>query len=141
MFSIELEIEEVAPTWDLEKYAFSGFLKHSVESFGYDGDVNSFAYVIKIEENVVGVLMAKTFYGGLHIKQLYLEKELRGHGYGTALMEKALRKGKELGCSFAYLETLNFQALGFYQKLGFHLEFTREGYNHEVSMHYLRKTL
>ena len=85
--------------------------------------------------------MGKSFYGGLHIKHLFLDRTLRGKGLGTALMKKAFERGYELGCRFAYVETLSFQALGFYQKLGFTLDYTREGYNRGVSMHYLHKDL
>lgn len=141
MLTTKCVIEEVEPSYELEKYAYGGFLRHSVETFGYDGDVNSFGFAVKEEGKVVGIIMAKTFYGGLHIKHLFLEKEIRGKGYGTTLMEKAMKRGKDLGCSFAYLETLNIQAQGFYEKLGFTLEFTREGYNQGVAMHYLRKPL
>lgn len=141
MFTTACVIEEVEPTWELEKYGYGGFLRHSVETFGFDGDVNSFAYVVKEEGKTLGVILAKTFYGALHIKQLFLEKKLRGKGYGTRLMDKAMKRGKELGCSFVHLETMNFQALEFYRKLGFILEYTREGYHQGVSMHYLRKPL
>lgn len=41
--------------------------------------------------------MAKTFYGGLYTKHLFLENEVRGKGYGTALMEKVMKRGEELG--------------------------------------------
>lgn len=141
MFKTQYVIEEVEPTWELEKYAYGGFLRQSNETFGSDGDFNSFAYAVKEEEKTIGVIMAKTFYGALHIRQLFLEKKLRGKGYGTLLMDKAMKGGKKFGCSFAHLETMNFQALAFYQKLGFSLEFTREGYHQGVSMHYLRKKL
>ena len=56
-------------------------------------------------------------------------------------MKNALKYGKENKCPFAFVETMSFQALDFYQKLGFQLEYTRTGYAHGTSFHYLRKDL
>lgn len=135
------EIIEEEPSWELEKKSYDGFLQHSVEMLGYDGDVSHFSFVYRSEGKLLGHLVGKSFYGGLHIKHLFLDRTIRGKGLGTALMKKAFERGKELGCRFAYVETLSFQALGFYQKLGFTLDYTRKGYNHGVSMHYLHREL
>lgn len=55
----------------------------------------------------------------------------------TALLgEKA-----DKACPFAFVETMSFQALDFYRKMGFELEFTRSGYKHGTAFHYLRKLL
>lgn len=141
MECLALKITEEEPSWELEKKAYEGFLQHSVETLGYDGDVSHFSFVYRNEGKLLGQLVGKSFYGGLHIKHLFLDRTMRGKGLGAALVKKALERGKELGCRFAYLETLSFQALGFYEKLGFTLDYTREGYNRGVSMHYLHKKL
>jgi len=52
-----------------------------------------------------------------------------------------LRYGKEYGCSFAFVETMNFQASEFYQKLGFQIELKRDGYAGDRCFYYLRKDL
>lgn len=141
MECLALEIEEEEPSWDLEKKSYQGFLQHSLETFGYNGDVSEFAFVCRSEGNLLGHITGKSFYGGLHIKLLIVNQTMRGKGLGTALMNKAFQRGRELDCHFTYLETLNFQALDFYKKLGFVLDYTRTGYNHGVSMHYLSKEL
>ncbi len=56
-------------------------------------------------------------------------------------MEYALEFGKKRGCQFAFVETMSFQALEFYQKNGFAIDFSREGYARNTSFHYLRKDL
>lgn len=60
---------------------------------------------------------------------------------GVRLMECALKYGSDKACPFAFVETMSFQALGFYRKMGFELEFTRSGYKHGTSFHYLQKLL
>jgi ribosomal protein S18 acetylase RimI-like enzyme len=56
-------------------------------------------------------------------------------------MESALKYGRGNKCLFAFVETMSFQALDFYRKVGFELEFTRSGYKHRTLFHYLRKAL
>lgn len=82
-----------------------------------------------------------TILGALHIKNVYVEDAYRNNGLGTRLMECALQYGRDHQCPFAFVETMSFQALGFYQKNGFQLEFTRPGYAHGVSFHYLKKMI
>ncbi len=65
----------------------------------------------------------------------------RCQGLGTELMEVAFKFGRENKCPFAFVETMSFQALGFYQKNEFQLDFTRSGYSHGTSFHYLQKKL
>lgn len=141
MDCLTLEIQEEELTWNLEKNAYDGFLQHSVETLGYNGDVSTFAFTYREEEKLLGLVSGKSFFGGFYIKNLIIDRSMRRKGLGTALMNKAIERGKMLGCKFAYLETLSFQALGFYEKLGFSLEYTRKGYNQDVSMHYLAKKL
>jgi ribosomal protein S18 acetylase RimI-like enzyme len=57
------------------------------------------------------------------------------------LIEHALRYGKEQGCSFAFVETMNFWAPEFYQKLGFQIELKRDGYVGDSYLYYLSKEL
>ena len=70
---------------------------------------------------------------------LYVAEHARGSGLGTALMEQAFSFGKSHNHAFAFVETMSFQALEFYQKMGFFLEYTRTEYAHNASAHYLRK--
>lgn len=49
--------------------------------------------------------------------------------------------GRSNKCPFAFVATMSFQAREFYEKIGFTLEFTRSGYKHGTSFHYLRKEL
>ncbi len=141
MSCIPLDIVEEEPTDALKKVIIQGLIQHSVETTGYDGDLTSFAFTLRNNGEFCGAIVSKALWGALHIRHLFISPDCRGQGMGRTLMEKAFERGKELHCHFAYVETLSFQALGFYQKLGFDLEFTRPGYDKGVSFHYLRKEL
>lgn len=50
---------------------------------------------------------------------MYVDESLRGLGYGRRLMDEAERMARDKQCDFIKLDTLGFQALDFYTKLGF----------------------
>ena len=56
-------------------------------------------------------------------------------------MESVFEYGKQQDCQFVFVETMNFQAPEFYQKLGFRIELQRDGYKNGTSFYYLRKDL
>jgi GNAT superfamily N-acetyltransferase len=68
---------------------------------------------------IVGGLVGKTHWGWLFISHLWVLDALRGQGYGRQLMLKAEQTAKERGCDRSYLDTFSFQALGFYERLGY----------------------
>ena len=49
--------------------------------------------------------------------------------------------GKEKEYLFATVNIMDWEALGFYQKLGYEIEFQRMGYLNESTMYFLRKSL
>ncbi len=93
------------------------------------------------KQNVVGGATGVTFYGSLYVDMLWVDKSLRHQGWGTKLIYEAEKIGRERGSSFATLNTMDWEALPFYQKLGYSIEFTREGYEKGSKMLMLRKNL
>ena len=49
--------------------------------------------------------------------------------------------GKEKGCTFATVNTMDWEALGFYKRQGFTIEFERHGFKKESVFYFLRKPL
>ena len=90
---------------------------------------------------VLGGASGTIFYGSLYVDMLWLKKELRGQGLGKKLMMEAEKIGRERQCTFVTLNTMDWEALSFYQKLGYQIEFVREGYTNESKMYMLRKIL
>lgn len=68
---------------------------------------------------VVGGLLGATYLGWLQVHSVWLPDSLRGRGHGTELMALAEAEALRRGCKRAFLETLSFQALPFYEKLGY----------------------
>ncbi len=55
----------------------------------------------------------------MEVQYLFVEEQLRKLGYGKKLLYAAEKIAKEKACDFIKLDTLSFQALDFYKKLGF----------------------
>jgi ribosomal protein S18 acetylase RimI-like enzyme len=134
-----ITIRQQPMTEDLKKEIYEGFKHHAVTMTGYNELSDPIAFVANNNNLFAGAIVVQLFWGALHIKNLYIDTSYRHKGLGTRLMEYAFNFGYEKKCSFAFTETMSFQALEFYKKVGFQLEFTRSGYSHGTSFHYLKK--
>lgn len=105
-------------------------------------DVRSLCVFIRDDEGrVVGGVTAKTYWEYLEIQFLWVHEHHRDTGLGSELMVAAEAEAARRGCKHAFLDTLSFQALGFYTKLGY-AEFGRlSGFSGRHERHFLRKTL
>lgn len=68
---------------------------------------------------IIGGLTARTYWQYLDIAFLWVDEKYRGEGYATLLMKAAEDEARRRGCEHVFLDTLSFQALGFYLKLGY----------------------
>ncbi len=101
-----------------------------------------FAFFVRDESgNILGGCSGDNMYGCLFVGNLWITEKLRGKGYGTALMKAAEKHGKESHCHFMAVNTMDWEALDFYKKLGFHVEFERHGFDKNSIFYFLRKSL
>jgi GNAT superfamily N-acetyltransferase len=77
--------------------------------------------IVTIEEDgaVVGGLWGRTAYDWLFVELLFVPEGLRRQGLGAALMTAAEDEARSRGCHSAWLDTFEFQARGFYERLGY----------------------
>jgi len=66
---------------------------------------------------LVGGLLGQTYWGWLHLDILWLDDSVHRLGYGSRMLAAA--EAVRRGCRHARLDTLSFQALDFYLKLGY----------------------
>jgi len=124
---------------DLQRKIYEGFSEHARTAVGSDGNMEDITFTARRDDNLLGAVHGKTFWGALHIKYLYVAPDVRGKGIGKALMNRVFEKGIKMGCRFAFVETMNFQAVDFYKFLGFEEDFVRTGYDKGTTFHYLKK--
>ncbi len=137
-----LTILQLPFTPELRKQIHDSLGKHAIASTGIDGLAQApVCLQLNQEGSVLGWLVIQLFWGQLHIKNLVIQERERSKGYGTLLMNQAFEYGITHGCTFAFVETMSFQAPRFYEKLGFTIDFVRHGYAQGTSFYYLCKKL
>lgn len=72
------------------------------------------------------------------LQDVDLNEIVRVFSFPWTSSEKIARERK---CTFATVNTMDWEALPFYQKLGYSIEFVREGYDKASKMYLLRKEL
>jgi GNAT superfamily N-acetyltransferase len=92
--------------------------RHNAARTGYR-DAAPLAFAAEVEAQLVGVVAGFTWGGNCELRQLWVREDLRGQGLGKRLMNEAVDEARARGCAQILLATYDFQAPGFYTKLGF----------------------
>lgn len=120
---------------------FTGINEQSKQAKGMQ-PMRTFSIAIKdASDTIVGGANGLVYYGCLYVDMLWIDKALRNHGWGSKLMHEAEAIGREQSATFATVNTMDWEALPFYEKLGYEIEFIREGYEKESKLYMLRKPL
>jgi ribosomal protein S18 acetylase RimI-like enzyme len=90
-------------------------------------------------EHIAGGLLGYTHWRWLFVQNLWVAESLRGTGHGRRLLELAELEAGRRGCEHAYLDTFDFQARGFYEKLGYELFGQLEDYPPGHTKYFLHK--
>lgn len=106
------------------------------------GRMTPFSFFMKdLKNHILGGAVGYTMYGLLYVDMLWVDTKFRGNGWGSKLLAAAENLGKKRNCTFACLVTMSWQALPMYQKLGYRIEYTKEGFENNTKMYCLRKSL
>lgn len=90
---------------------------------------------------VVGGLWGHTGYEWLFTQLLVVPAALRGRGIGTEIMRMAEHEAVQRGCHGAWLDTFEFQARGFYERLGYECFGALPNYPTGFSRFFMKKAL
>jgi GNAT superfamily N-acetyltransferase len=91
--------------------------------------------------NVVGGVLGHTKWQWLYVATLWVADAVRGQGWGSKLMDAAEELARSRGCAHVSLDTFEYQARPFYEKRGYTLFGTLEGYPPGYRQFYLTKSL
>lgn len=105
--------------------------------------VSSLAFFIRDDSNnIIAGCNCFMIYGSIYTDQLWVHPEHRKLGLGKKLIESVHDYGKSNGCTTASLTTMSFQnAISFYQKLGYNIDFEMPGYADGALRLFLSKKL
>lgn len=93
------------------------------------------------DDRVVGGLLGEIRWRWLYVSKLWVSEAHRGAGAGTRLMAAAESRARERDCVGVYLDTFEYQARPFYERLGYELYGTLEGFPPGYRQYYLAKRL
>jgi len=93
------------------------------------------------EGRIVGGLWGRTVFGWLFVELLFVPDALRSRGLGTELVQRAEREAMARSCHDVWLDTFQFQARGFYERLGYHCFGTLDDYPAGFSRFFMTKRL
>jgi ribosomal protein S18 acetylase RimI-like enzyme len=82
-------------------------------------DPQPFSLAVREGETIVGGINAIVQWDVIFIEHVWVSDGLRGRGLGRDLMARAEAEGVRLGAVKAILDTNDWQAPGFYAKLGY----------------------
>jgi GNAT superfamily N-acetyltransferase len=88
---------------------------------------------------IVGGLLGHIRWRWLYVAKLWIDAAHRGAGHGLELMAAAESHARSRGCIGAYLDTFEYQARPFYEKLGYTVFGTLEGYPPDYRQYHLAK--
>ena len=93
------------------------------------------------EAGMVGGLWGRTAYDWLFVELLFVPESLRGGGLGSELMKRAEDEALARGCHSAWLDTFEFQARGFYERLGYTCFGELPNYPADSARYFMKKPL
>ncbi|HYM36517.1 MAG TPA: GNAT family N-acetyltransferase [Steroidobacteraceae bacterium] len=116
---MKLELTETLNAADLESIQ-RGLTTHAMEMDIEPRNVASLYVAIRDSNGLlVGGLTAVTVWRWLHVKELWISEQLRSQGWGKKMMKAAESEARRRDCQHALLDTFDFQARPFYEKLGY----------------------
>lgn len=121
------------------------FIGEAFEAYAADNDIlcdyEDFCFVAKEGEKILGAVTGHAYYNEVHVGDLIVVNECRGKDVGTKLMLAVEEEFRGKGRENINLSTYEFQALGFYKKLGYEVEFIRPNSIPKLTKYFLRKKL
>ena len=102
------------------------------------------ALAVKLSDengDIIAGAAGRTFGDWLMINTLWVAESLRGQDVGSKLLTKMELAAQARGCNKALLDTLNFQAMPFYEKHGYQVQWTQQGYPKTGCKYYMVKQL
>ena len=135
---MEYHIKIIDPTNEEErKFLFDRLMEFNLPFLGKNQERKVILGVDDEENQRVAGLAATISYGTMYIERLWVAQGVRGMGIGSKLMGQAERIARHSGCGMIHLFTYDFQAPGFYERLGYEQWGALEGFpNGHCQLHY-----
>ncbi|HWZ06387.1 MAG TPA: GNAT family N-acetyltransferase [Bradyrhizobium sp.] len=123
-----------------KKAVLDGLIRYNNEKMGKQ-KYKRLAISLREGNEIVGGIVGEVWTAVLFIQFFWLEQGLRGTGLGRKLITAIEDEARRFGAKRSYLDTMSFQAPGFYRTCGYEEFGSIEGYPGGVTRHWFTKTL
>lgn len=123
-----------------KKAVLGGLIRYNNEKMGKQ-KYKRLAVSLREGNAIVGGIVGEVWTAVLFIQFFWLERHLRRKGFGAKLIKAIEVEARRFGATRAYVDTMSFQAPGFYRTCGYKEFGSIEGYPGGVTRHWLTKTL
>ncbi len=132
---------EPSPSDDDVKAIHAGLRAYN-QRFAPDESATPVTIFLRDEHGALaGGLRGYTFWGWLHVEMLWLAEAARGQDLGSRMLALAEQEGARRGCRQAFLDTMSWQALPFYQKHGYEIWGQLDDFPPGHTRYFLKKAL
>jgi GNAT superfamily N-acetyltransferase len=90
---------------------------------------------------ILGGLVAVSYWGSFYISDIVAPESARRQRLGSELMRQAEQEARARGCRHMWLDTFEFQARPFYERLGFEVFGRLDGLEPFFPRYFMKKTL
>lgn len=140
-YTVILEQNPAPEDLDTVRAGLDAFNRSQI-SFGPEQEYQPISILIRANDGtVMGGLLGGSWWGWMYISTLWVHEDLRGQDFGTDLMRSAENEARKRGCGSIFLDTHTFQALPFYQKLGYEIFGQLDDFPPGHTRYYLKKRL
>jgi len=134
-------VSDLAPQPDETAQLRAGLMAYNESRVG-PAEVQRFAVYLRDSQNTIrGGLVGFLAWKWLSVELLWVDETLRGQGYGSSILAQAEALARDAGCIGCRLDTYEFQAKPFYEKLGYVAFAVHEGYPANTRTYYMQKAL
>ena len=135
-----ISIEPHATSADLETVG-NGLRAFNVAFIGEPNEQPVRILLRDAGDTVVGGLIGHIKWRWLYVAKLWLREDFRGRGHGAELLRAAEEHARSQGCIGAHLDTFEYQARPFYEKLGYEVFSTLDDYPPGHQRFFMKKAL
>ena len=123
-----------------KKAVLDGLIGYNTEKMGKQ-KYKRLAVSLRERNKVVGGIVGEVWTTVLFIQLFWIEQKLRGKDHGTTLIKTIEDEARRFGATHSYVDTMSFQAPGFYRACGYREFGSIEGYPRNVTRHWFTKSL
>jgi GNAT superfamily N-acetyltransferase len=123
-----------------KKAVLDGLVGYNTEKMGKQ-KYKRFAVTLRERGRIVGGIVGEVWMTVLFIQFFWIDQKYRGKDFGTKLIKAIEDEAKKFGAVRSYVDTMSFQAPGFYRSCGYEEYGAIDGYPGGVTRHWLTKAL